>query len=109
MGSAGRGGFRRRNDGIGAAGGARGRVRRTQSVGAAAAEKIPAAAEKSASAAEKVAGEGKRREKGLGNRLLRSSPLHSSKSAVGEHRESPKGFATRLRVFAGSWSCFSPG
>ena len=57
MGSAGRGGFRRRNGGIGAAEGARGRVLRSQSVGAAEAEKIPAAAEKSASAAEKVAGE----------------------------------------------------
>ena len=92
------------------AGGARGRVLRTQSEGAAAAEKIPAAADKSASAAEKVAGEEKRREwGGLGNRLLRSNPLHSSKSAVREHRESPKGFATRLRVFAGMWSCFSPG
>ena len=33
MGSAGRGGFRRRNSGIGAAGGARRRVLRTQSVG----------------------------------------------------------------------------
>ena len=64
MGSAGRDGFRRRNGGIGAAGGARGRVLRTQSVGSAAAEKIPAAAEKSASAAEKVAGEEKRREHG---------------------------------------------
>ena len=56
--------FRRRNGGIGAAGGVRGRVLRTQSVGAAAAEKITAAAEKSASAAEKVAGEEKRREQG---------------------------------------------
>ena len=59
MGSAGRDRFQRRNGGIGAAGGARGRVLRTQSVGAAAAEKIPAAAEKSASTAEKVAGEEK--------------------------------------------------
>ena len=73
MRSAGRGGFRRRNGGIGAVGGARGRVLRTQSVGAAEAEKIPAAAEKipaeaekSASAAEKVAGEEKRREQGRG-------------------------------------------
>ena len=66
MGSVGHGGFRRRNGGIGAAGGARGRVLRTQSVGSAAAEKIPAAAEKSASAAEKVAGEEKRREWGQG-------------------------------------------
>ena len=66
MGSAGRGGFRRRNGGIGAAGGARRQVLRTQSVGAVEAEKIPAAAEKSASAAEKVAGEGKRREQGRG-------------------------------------------
>ena len=62
MGSVGRGGFQRRNGGIGAAGGARRRVLRTQSVGAAEAEKIPAAAEKSASVAEKVAGEEKRRE-----------------------------------------------
>ena len=45
-------------------GGARGRVLRTQSVGSAEAEKIPAAAEKSASAAEKVAGEEKRRGQG---------------------------------------------
>ena len=66
MGAVGCGGFRQRNGGIGAAGGARGRVLRTQSVGAAAAEKIPAAAEKSASAAEKVAGEEKRREQGQG-------------------------------------------
>ena len=66
MGSAGRSGFRRRNGGIGAAGGARGRALRTQSVGAAAAEKITAAAEKSASAAEKVAGEEKRRGQGRG-------------------------------------------
>ena len=64
MRSAGRGGFRRRNGGIGAAAGARQRVLRTQSVGSAAAEKIPAEAEKSASAAEKVAGEEKRREQG---------------------------------------------
>ena len=64
MGLAGRGGFRRRNGGIEAAGGVRGRVLRTQSVGAAEAEKIPAAAEKSASAAEKVAGEEKRQEWG---------------------------------------------
>ena len=64
IGSAGRGGFRRRDGGIRAAGGTRGRVLRTQSVGAAEAEKIPAAAEKSASAAEKVAGEEKRREQG---------------------------------------------
>ena len=64
MESAGRTGFRRRNGGIGAAGGAGGRVLRTQSVGSAEAEKIPAAAEKSASAAEKVAGEEKRREWG---------------------------------------------
>ena len=66
IGSAGRGEFRRRNGGIGAAGGVRRRVLRTQSVGVAEAEKIPAAAEKSASAAEKVAGEGKRREWGRG-------------------------------------------
>ena len=65
MGSAGRGGFRRRNGGIGAVGGARRRVLRTQSMGAAAAEKIPAAAEKGASAAEKVAGEEKRRGQGV--------------------------------------------
>ena len=64
MGSAGRGGFRRRNGEIGAAGGARGRVLRTQSVGTAEAEKVAAAAEKSAAAAEKVAGEEKRREQG---------------------------------------------
>ena len=64
MESAGRGGFRRRNGGVGATGGVRRRVLRTQSVGAAEAEKIPAAAEKSASAAEKVAGEEKRREQG---------------------------------------------
>ena len=61
MGSARRGGFWRRNGGIEAARGARGRVLRTQSVGAAEAEKVAAAAEKSASAAEKVAGEEKRR------------------------------------------------
>ena len=66
MGSAGRGGFRQRNGGIGAAGGARGKVLRSQNVGAAEAEKIPAAAEKSASAAEKVAGEEKRRGQGRG-------------------------------------------
>ena len=66
MGAAGRGGFRWRNGGIGAAGGARGRVLRTQSEGTAAAEKVAAAAEKSASAAEKVAGEEKRREWGRG-------------------------------------------
>ena len=66
MGAAGRGGFRRRNGEIGAEGGARRRVLRTQSVGSAEAEKIPAAAEKSASAAEKVAGEEKRREWGRG-------------------------------------------
>ena len=57
MGAAGCGGFRQRNGGIGAAGGARRQVLRTQSVGAAEAEKIPAAAEK-------VAGEEKRREQG---------------------------------------------
>ena len=57
MGAAGRSGFRRRNGGIGAAGGVRGRVLRTQSVGAAAAEKITAAAKK-------VAGEEKRQEWG---------------------------------------------
>lgn len=66
MGSAGRGGFRRRNGGIGAAGGVRQRVLRTQSVGSAAAEKIPAAAEKSAAAVEKVAGEEKCRDRGGG-------------------------------------------
>ena len=70
MGAAGRGGFRRRNGGIGAVGGARRGVLRTKSMGSAEAEKIPAAAEKSASAAEKVAGEEKRREWGRG--LLRS-------------------------------------
>ena len=59
MGAAGCGGFRRRNGGIGAAGGTRGRVLRTQSVGA-------AEAEKSAAAVEKVAGEEKRREWGRG-------------------------------------------
>ena len=59
MGSAERGGFRRRDGGIGAAGGARRRALRTQSVGAAEAEKIPAAAEK-------VAGEEKRRGQGGG-------------------------------------------
>ena len=64
VGAAGRGGFRRRNGGIRAAAGVRRRVLRTQSVGSAAAEKIPAAAEKSASAAEKVAGEEKRWEWG---------------------------------------------
>lgn len=64
MGSAGRGGFRRRNGGIGAVGGVRRRVLRTQSMGSAEAEKIPAAAEKSASAAEKVAGEEKRHRQG---------------------------------------------
>ena len=52
MGSAGRGGFRRRNGGIEAAGGARRRVLRTRSMGAA--------------EAEKVAGERKRREWGRG-------------------------------------------
>ena len=66
MGSAGRGGFRRRNGGIGVAGGARGEALRTRSMGSAEAEKIPSAAEKSASAAEKVAGEEKRREQGRG-------------------------------------------
>lgn len=65
MGAAGCDEFRRRNGGIGAAGGVRRRVLRTQSMGSAEAEKIPAAAEKSASAAEKVAGEEKRREQGL--------------------------------------------
>ena len=64
MGAAGRGGFRQRNGGTRAAGGVRRRVLRTQSVGAAEAEKIPAAAEKSASAAEKVAGEEKRHRQG---------------------------------------------
>ena len=62
MGSAGRGGFRRRNGEIGAVVGARRRALRTQSKGSAEAGKVAAAAEKSASAAEKVAGEEKRRE-----------------------------------------------
>ena len=66
MEAAGRGGFRRRNGGIGVAGGARGRVLRTRSVGSAEAEEITAEAEKSASAAEKVAGEENRREQGRG-------------------------------------------
>ena len=64
MRAAGRGEFRRRNGGIGAVVGVRRRVLRTQSVGAAEAEKIPAAADKSTSAAEKVAGEEKRRGQG---------------------------------------------
>ena len=53
MQSAGRGGFRRRNGGIGAEAEARRRVLRTQDMGSA--------------AAEKVAGEGKRRDQGRGN------------------------------------------
>ena len=59
MGAAGCGGFRRRNGGIGAAGGARRRALRTQSVGS-------AEAEKSAAAVEKVAGEEKCRRQGRG-------------------------------------------
>ena len=57
MESARRGGFQRWNGGIRAAGGARQRVLRTQSVGSAAAEKVAAAAEKGA-------GEEKRWEQG---------------------------------------------
>ena len=78
MGSAGRGGFRRRNGGIGAEAEARRRVLRTQDMGSAAAGKVTEAAEKSAGAANRVGVFWSRLGSGGTGRIERARRNHAS-------------------------------